>query len=79
MDLELLSATEGCRRSGIVTFRAPTVDSDHLLSALTARSIHAIRRGEGIRLSPHFYQGKREMEQVLEGIEDAVRRVKKQY
>jgi selenocysteine lyase/cysteine desulfurase len=76
MGLEVLSATEGSRRSGIVSFRAPSVEPDRLLSALTAQSIHAVRRGQGIRLSPHFYQGKREMEQVLEGIENAVRSLK---
>jgi selenocysteine lyase/cysteine desulfurase len=77
MRLDLLSASEPARRSGIVTFSAPSTDSDRLQAELAKRSVHAIRRGPGIRLSPHFYQGETEMNRLLARIADAIDRAKK--
>jgi cysteine desulfurase/selenocysteine lyase len=71
--LEVISATETRRRSGIVTFGSNLLDMDRLAHTLARTGIHGVRRAGGIRLSPHFYQGSEEIDRVLNGIEAAVK------
>jgi selenocysteine lyase/cysteine desulfurase len=55
LGLELLSPRDPQRRAGIVTFRAPGLDSGILYRSLMERRVLCANRGGGIRLSPHFY------------------------
>jgi len=53
--LELLSSRVPERRSGIVTFRVPGIDSTLVHRFLASRNLVCAARGGGIRFSPHFY------------------------
>jgi len=55
LGLELLSPRAPERRAGIVTFRAPGLDSKILYRSLMERRVLCAQRGGGIRFSPHFY------------------------
>lgn len=55
LGLELLSPRDPERRAGIVTFRAPGLDSKILYRSLMERRVLCAQRGGGIRFSPHFY------------------------
>jgi selenocysteine lyase/cysteine desulfurase len=55
LGLELLSPRSTDRRSGIVTFRIPGLDSARLYRGLMERRVLCAHRGGGIRFSPHFY------------------------
>lgn len=55
LGLELLSPRAAERRAGIVTFRVPGIDADHLYRRLMERRVLCAQRGGGIRFSPHFY------------------------
>jgi selenocysteine lyase/cysteine desulfurase len=70
--IEICSDQEPGRRSGIVHFRSDRLSPDQLVSRLKKRDIIAIQRGNGVRLSPHFYQGAAEMDTLLSGVERAL-------
>ncbi|MGE0372661.1 MAG: aminotransferase class V-fold PLP-dependent enzyme [Gammaproteobacteria bacterium] len=53
--LELISAREPGRRSGIVTFRHRSVPTPQLYQRLREQGVVCAMRGGGIRFSPHFY------------------------
>jgi len=53
--LEVLSPREPERRSGIVTFHAPGVDSKQLHQRLMQAGVICASRGGGVRFAPHFY------------------------
>lgn len=55
LGLDLLSPRAPGRRAGIVTFRAPGLDSAQLHRGLMERRVLCAQRGGGIRFSPHFY------------------------
>lgn len=55
LGLELLSPRDPERRAGILTFRAPGLDSGILYRSLMERRVLCAQRGGGIRFSPHFY------------------------
>ena len=55
LGLELLSPRAPERRAGIVTFRAPELDSAALHRSLMEQRVLCAHRGDGIRFSPHFY------------------------
>ena len=62
---EILSPLEQKRRSGILTFRSPNRSTAELFRSLSdARMVVAVRGG-GIRVSPHFYNTKDEIEGLL--------------
>lgn len=67
--LRLVSATAPERRSGIVAFQPVAGSAARLHRALQKRGIVCAVRNQAIRLSPHFYQGTAELEQLLRGIE----------
>ncbi len=68
---ELLINTDPGRRSGITNFRHRALASDALFKQLTDQGIQCAQRGQGIRLSPHFYHQPWEFERLFE-ILDAV-------
>jgi selenocysteine lyase/cysteine desulfurase len=72
--LRLVSRTEAPRRSGIVTFAAESVPAAELHRKLLAAGVACALRGDGIRLSPHFYQGEAEIEAFFEVLEGALPR-----
>ena len=63
--VQILSHQAIMRRSGIVTFRSEKVSAISIKSALAAQGINCAVRDKAIRLSPHFYQGEEEIEEVF--------------
>jgi cysteine desulfurase/selenocysteine lyase len=49
------------RRSGIVTFNHETVALAKIHKRLTAAGVSVAIRGDSIRVSPHFYQGEKQL------------------
>jgi selenocysteine lyase/cysteine desulfurase len=62
----LLSPREGEHRSGIVTFQIPGKDSVEIRKALLAAGIVTSCRGGGVRISPHGYATKEEIDRLIE-------------
>jgi selenocysteine lyase/cysteine desulfurase len=71
-DVRVLSRREPARRSGIVTFAPDTTPLDELFRKLASAGVACAKRGGGIRLSPHFYQGEAEIEAFLELLNSAL-------
>jgi selenocysteine lyase/cysteine desulfurase len=66
-DVESASARVAAHRSGIYCFRPPAVDRVH--AALAAEGVVCVVREGAIRLSPHLYNTRGEMERVVEILE----------
>ena len=64
--VRVLSPSEPSRRSGIVTFASKSHTDSELHRALKIGGVVCARRGGGIRLSPHFYQGEKEIAEFFE-------------
>ena len=64
--VELISQTTDKRLSGIVTFRSDRIDSEKLYRHLMQRKVLCAARGGGVRLSPHFYTPREQLDQALE-------------
>lgn len=56
------------RRSGIVCFRHPAVDSATLAGRLLEAGVVIAVRGDVIRVSPHFYNTEAELERLLDAL-----------
>ena len=69
--IQLTSRREVERRSGIVSFKPTLQAVNQLHDELQACGLRCSLRNGGIRLSPHFYQGEKEMQRVLGMIEQA--------
>ncbi len=67
LGMELLPPWPRTRResSGIVSFRRPGVSAEQVLRELNAAGVAASRRGDFIRLSPHFTNTEQEVDEVL--------------
>lgn len=63
--LNLASPTDSHRRSGIVTFHCPKHDPDALYRHLMQNNVLCAARGGGVRLSPHFYTPRQQLDQAL--------------
>jgi len=74
--LELIQPFEPERISGIVSFRLPGVDPAEIHRALKLRQLTCAVRGDGIRLSPHFYQAGKPVLEILSTIEDVIKKIK---
>ena len=61
--------TEG-RASGIVTFDCASIAADDLYRQLMQHKILCASRGGGVRLSPHYYTPRNQIDQALSIIED---------
>lgn len=53
--VQVETPADPARRAGIVSFRHAAIPAAQILSALADADIHAARRGDSVRLSPHFY------------------------
>ncbi len=69
--VQLLSRPEVMRRSGIVTFRPEAMSANALQRALAQKRVSCAVRDGAVRLSPHFYQGAEEIDEVF----DIIRRL----
>jgi len=49
------------RRSGIVRFAHERLSTQQLYQRLTGAGVSCVIRGNAIRLSPHFYQGEKQL------------------
>jgi cysteine desulfurase/selenocysteine lyase len=67
--LLLLSGRQNKLRSGIVVFKHQTIANTELYRHLQENNVICALRGEGIRLSPHFYTRYEELAHTLQLIE----------
>ncbi len=63
--LELISAPDQERRSGIVTFKVLAGDHEKIYRDLMGRHVICALRGGGIRFSPHFYTGEQKLHDAI--------------
>lgn len=70
--IELVRPFDPQRVSGIVSFRAPGKNPAEIHHALKNRNMTCAVRGDAIRLSPHFYQAGKPLQDILNIIEDVV-------
>lgn len=71
-DAELVTPEAEERRGGILTFAPPRLEDS--CRALEEGGVAFARRGGGIRLAPHLYNTREEMERVVEILDGAARR-----
>lgn len=64
--IELITPDDLSRRSGIVSFRIPGLDSSAIYQRLMSAGVICAPRGGGIRFSPHFYTTQAQLERALE-------------
>ena len=63
---EPLTPDDKARRGGIFTFKALRQDTRALFKHLRENKVFCAYRGEGIRLSPHFYNTTKDLDTALE-------------
>lgn len=63
--IKLISDSDESRLSGIVTFCSKFMPSDKLYRLLSEQGVLCAHRGGGVRLSPHFYTPREQLEQTL--------------
>lgn len=66
---EVFTPDDDRRRLGIVAFRHPTQPSGPLFKRLTERNIIGAHRRGWIRISPHFYNGKEQIDALLAALD----------
>lgn len=64
----VLSPREDAQRAGLVMFQHPTVPNEAVLQALKEAGVTAAVRGGRLRLSPHFYNTREEIDQAVEAL-----------
>ena len=67
-DITLLSPTRRDRHGGIFTFSKNTRDMADMYQWLVDKGVVCAPRGGGIRLSPHFYTPRHQLQQLVEWI-----------
>jgi selenocysteine lyase/cysteine desulfurase len=67
--IRLVSRVDLPRRSGIVSFASSTMGANALHAALMRAGVSCAVRDDAIRLSPHFYQGEKEIGKVLAAVQ----------
>jgi selenocysteine lyase/cysteine desulfurase len=70
--VRVLSDTQPGRYAGIVTFAHEGIKAPELYERLRAARVVCAQRGGGIRLSPHFYTPREQLDRALDVIETAV-------
>ena len=70
--LELVRPFDKQRVSGIVSFRIPDRGPVVIHQALQKRQLSCAVRGDAIRLSPHFYQAGKPLQEILAVVEDVM-------
>lgn len=68
--ISILSPTQSDRYAGIFTFNKQGVDNEQLYQHLVTRGVICAPRGGGIRLSPHFYTPKQQLDQLASWVEE---------
>jgi selenocysteine lyase/cysteine desulfurase len=64
----LISPHEGNNRSGIITFQLPDRDPAEIRKQLLAARIVSSCRGGGVRISPHGYNTREEIDRMMEAL-----------
>jgi selenocysteine lyase/cysteine desulfurase len=67
---ELMTERTPANGSGIISFRHPTTDCKMMVSQMRRHKITAAPRQGWVRVSPHFYISKEDIEQVLRVLAD---------
>lgn len=67
--MQILSPWRPEQRSGIVVFRPLRGDPEELCAALNARRMVVRVRGGGVRVAPHFYNNREDLERLMEAID----------
>lgn len=62
---EILTPVDNSRHAGIVLFSIEGTDSENLYNYLMLHGVMCASRGGGVRLSPHFYIRKEQLERVI--------------
>jgi len=70
--LKVLSCTEPMRRSGIVTFRPEGMTAWSMQGYLARHQVSCAVRDNAVRLSPHFYQGPDDVDEVFARIRNSL-------
>lgn len=70
--LDLISASDPLRRSGIVTFRVRSEDNEQIYRELMRRRVICAPRGGGIRFSPHFYTGEQKLHAAMQVLDEII-------
>lgn len=69
-DYRVVTSNSKSDRAGIVIFESNSYTPTHLFNLLQDNNIIAAERGNGIRISPHFYNTESEIEQILNILPD---------
>lgn len=69
--IKIISDISQNRMSAIVTFSSEIIPSDKLHRVLTEKGVLCALRGGGVRLSPHFYTPRSQLEQTVSIIREA--------
>jgi selenocysteine lyase/cysteine desulfurase len=72
LGLELISSRLPQRHAGIMTFRHTGKDSRQVYKRLQAAGVLCALRAGGVRLSPHFYTPREDLDRALTELELAV-------
>ena len=70
--IQLVRPFDQQRVSGIVSFRHKKGNTKELFHALTKRKLSCAIRYDAVRLSPHFYQTGKPLQDILNLIEDVI-------
>ena len=62
---QIISETDLDKRSGIVTFTHPSIDSEELYKHLMSNQVLCAYRGGGVRFSPHFYTSRLSIDRAI--------------
>ena len=68
--IKVVSRLEAERRSGIVSFVHESRSSDEIYRALQKQGVSCAVRDQAVRISPHFYQGEKQLDRFFELLED---------
>ncbi len=71
--VQIISDASASRLSGIVTFNSEKLAAEKLYQRLLAENILCAPRGGGVRLSPHFYTPRAQLEQALDVIQQLLK------
>jgi len=69
--VQLLTPRERARRAGIVCFQVQGTDAECMVNQLASDQIHVARRGHNVRVSPHFFTPKEQIDAFLNRVTDA--------
>jgi len=70
-NIQLLSDANEKSRSGIVTFKHQNISNEQLFEYLKTNNIFCAPRGGGVRISPHFYTPREQLQTLLQLIDNA--------